>query len=266
MLKDWVFDLRGKEIVFTGKIDDYLREDLAAIAGRLGAKVKSDIGSTTDVLVRGFSSQWKYGDYGNREKQVAAMQRAGHRIVIIDGGGFHGLRSRLPAPTIKPNVPDIVARRSASKGGALGAPYRLGQFAEPVQLSGDYFKDPDAVERGLRAHSATQDALARHIEALGFTPLSAFDRDCKFDLAWDSQDGSCGVAEIKSLTIDNEIFQIRHGLGQILDYGLRLRTRGFTPRLFLVLEKQPQRSAHWSALCSGHGVTIAFDPSFQSVT
>lgn len=70
---------------------------------------------------------------------------------------------------------------------------------------------------------------------------------------------------MKSLTIENEIFQIRHGLGQVLDYGFRLRTRGFEPQLFLVLERQPERVEHWSSLCTESGVTLTFAPEFAEV-
>lgn len=263
---DWVYDLHGKEVVFTGKDDEYERSDLAAIARRMGASVKGDVGNSTDILVRGYSPRWKFGDYGNREQQVARMQRWGHRIAIVDMAGFHGLRSGYPAPTIAPHVPDVPARLEASSGGTLGAPYRPGQFAEPVSLSGDYFRDPDTVDRGLQAHSTTQDALAHHIEALGHTPLSAFYAECNFDMAWDSQGGTCGVAEVKSLTTDNEILQIRLGLGQVLDYGLRLRTRGFDPSLYLVLERAPQRLSHWTVLCTESGVVLTFAPDFDGVS
>lgn len=267
MFEDWVFDLKGKEIVFTGKIEDYDRKhDLVPMAERLGATVKADVGNNTDILVRGFSARWKFGDYGNRENQVARMQRAGHRIVIIDAEGFFGLRSCFPAPTIQPHVPKITARQPVSKGGVLGAPYRPGQFANLVQLSGHFSKDPDAVNRGLQAHSTTQDALAEHVRSIGGTPLSPMGPECNYDLAWDSQDGTHGVAEIKSLTLANEISQVRLGLGQILDYGYRLRKRGFDPRLHLVLETFPAGYTHWSGLCQSQGVSLVIAPKFQSVT
>lgn len=74
------------------------------------------------------------------------------------------------------------------------------------------------------------------------------------------------MAEVKSVTTDNEIFQIRHGLGQVLDYGLRLRTRGFDPRLYLVLERAPQRLRHWTDLCTQSAVALSFAPDFYGVS
>lgn len=264
---EWVYDLRGKEVVFTGAIPDYSEAELTEIAiSTLGvSRVKDDVAKySTDILVRGSSARWKYGGYGNKEKQVAEMQRAGHHIQIIDAEGFFGLRSSLPAPALKPNVPEAPARANASEGGAVGAPYRLSSFTGPFLGDGAHYRDPDAMERGLRAHSATQDTLAVLLSNVGLTPLSAFDKQCNFDIAWHLTDGTVGVAEVKSNTKDNEVFQVRHGLGQVLDYGHRMEGRGFHPKLFLVLEREPQ-GAHWQELCSAHDVTLTWGPIFTGV-
>lgn len=267
MTSEWVYDLAGKEVVFTGKIEGYEEEEPAEIALRLGAsRVKEWVNkSTTDVLVRGRSARWKYGDFGKKEKQAAEMQSAGHRIQIIDEEGFFGLRSGIPAPAMSPNVPDSAARADADQGGAVGAPYRAGLFAGPFQDDGEHYRDPDVMERGLRAHSATQDALANLLKIQGLTPLSSFDRECNFDLAWRFADGSVGVAEVKSNTAMNEAFQIRHGLGQVLDYGYRMRDRGFTPQLFLVLEQEPKQQGHWMTLCATAAVTLTWAPKFRGL-
>ncbi|MET3206242.1 UNVERIFIED_ORG: hypothetical protein ABIB21_003061 [Arthrobacter sp. UYEF13] len=97
------------------------------------------------------------------------------------------------------------------------------------------------------------------------TPLSPFDRTCNYDIAWQLQDGTYGVAEVKSNTEENEAFQIRHGLGQVLDYGHRLKGRGFKPKPFLVLERKPGET-HWKALCAEHGFTLTWGPLFPSIT
>ncbi|MFJ5695971.1 BRCT domain-containing protein [Arthrobacter sp. NPDC093125] len=267
MTSEWVYDLRGKEVVFTGKFESFNEVELTKIAERLGAsRVKEWVNkSSTDVLVRGWSPHWKYGRYGSKEKQVAEMLRAGHHIQIIDTEGFFGLRSHYPAPALKPNVPDAPARADAAEGGVVGAPYRAGAFAGPLQGDGEHYRDPDIMERGLKAHSATQDKLAELIGLHGLTPLSPFDKACNFDLAWEGEDGSVGVAEVKSITEGNEAFQVRHGLGQVLDYGHRLRGRGFRPKLFLVLEAKPKDAAHWKPLCADHDVTLVFGPHFAGI-
>jgi hypothetical protein len=266
MASEWVYDLRGKEVVFTGGFDGYIKAELAKIARDLGARNVSGWvnQSTTDVLVRGRSPRWKYGDYGEREKQVADMQTAGHHIQLIDEAGFLGLRSHYPAPTLQPHVPDAPARANAMEGGLAGAPYRPAGLAGPLQGDGEHYRDPDIMERGLQAHSRTQNKLAELLGLHGLTPLSPFDKRCNFDLAWYFTDGTVGVAEIKSNTAENEAFQIRHGLGQVLDYGHRMKARGFRPKLFLVLERKPQE-AHWKSLCTTQDVTLTWAPFFAGI-
>lgn len=121
------------------------------------------------------------------------------------------------------------------------------------------------MDRGLKAHTATQDALADLLSSSGLTPLSSFDKRCHFDLAWTIDDGAVGVAELKSNTEANEAFQVRHGLGQVLDYGHRMKGRGFRPKLFLVLERKPRAANHWTALCASHDVTLTWAPLFSGV-
>ncbi|MPY12099.1 BRCT domain-containing protein [Arthrobacter bussei] len=266
MASGWIYDLQGKEIVFTGKIEGYSEEELTNVAVKLGARVKEWISrSSTDVLVRGWSPRWMYGNYGKKEKQAADMQHAGHHIQIIDAEGFLGLRSHFPAPAVKPNVPGAPARAQAASGGVAGAPYRAGSFADPLEDDGDHYRDPDNMERALKAHAATQDALADLLILRGLTPLSPFDKKCNFDLAWQLDENIIGVAEVKSITEGNEALQVRHGLGQVLDYGHRMRDRGFHPKLYLVLEKKPQDARHWAALLSRHEITLTWAPSFPGL-
>lgn len=267
MTNEWVYDLQGKEVVFTGKFEGYVKADLAKIARDLGARnVAGWVNqSTTDLLVRGWSPAWKYGDFGEKEQQVADLQAAGHHIQLIDAAGFQSLRSYYPAPALEPHVPGVPASAKATEGGVVGAPYRPGCFAGPLQGDGEHYRDPDIMERGLKAHSATQDKLADLLSLHGLTPLSPFDRTCNFDLAWHFDDGTVGIAEVKSNTDGNEAFQIRHGLGQVLDYGHRMKGRGFSVKLFLVLEKKPQESIHWKPLCAELGVSLTWGPFFTGV-
>jgi hypothetical protein len=90
-------------------------------------------------------------------------------------------------------------------------------------------------------------------------------KTCNFDLAWELDDGTVGIAEVKSNTEGNEAFQVRHGLGQVLDYGHRVNGRGFLPKLFLVLEAKPRDPAHWKALCAAHDVTLTWAPWFAGI-
>ena len=117
--------------------------------------------------------------------------------------------------------------------------------------------DPALVERALRGHAATQNALARFIEALSSEPLSPVGGDPAFDLAW-RHGGIVYVAEIKSRTAGNEERQMRLGLGQVLRY--RQMLHGHTSSLglcsYLKRNRWTSRGAsfahRWTFFCVGH--------------
>lgn len=263
MTHRWLHDLVDKEVVFTGDNEGYEEWELVKIAVDLGARrVSDDCNLTTNVLVRGHSTRWKYGDYGKKEKKVAAMQQEARDVVIIDLAGLLALRRGAPAPTLAPNVPDAPARQSAGAGGDFGAPYQVVGSLDDIQGSPVVLRDLEEVDRGRREHFATQDALADVVAAAGLQPRMRPDPQCNYDLAWQEPDGTVVVAEVKSLTVDNELFQLRHGLGQVLDYGHRLEQRGFRTRCLLVLERKPVAVEHWLALCARSGVTLTWAPAF----
>jgi hypothetical protein len=264
MVRTWLYDLKGREVVFTGRFSGgHSEAELAALARRLGAsRVSEDCNLTTNVLVRGQSGHWKHGAYGRKEEKVAAMQSSGKDVVIIDLGGLLALRDGLPAPVLQPHVPEAAARLSAAEGGLAGAPYRRRLSPEPVDGSGDYFRDPDRMDRALAAHSKTQEALAQAVRAAALEPLSPMEQSCNYDLAWMGLDGQLVVAEVKSLTQANELFQVRHALGQVLDYAYSLSGRGFRVRPLVVLETAPQRREHWMGLCHSRRVDLTWGPDF----
>jgi hypothetical protein len=261
--EQWVYSIDGKEVVFTGDHPGYDEAELAQLCLDYGAgRVSDDCNLTTNLLVRGRSGRWKYGQYGKKEAKAARMQADGRDIAIIDLAGLLGLVEGVPAPALPPNVPEAPARAHAAVGGVAGAPYRGGQYAAPVQGTGVSFRDPDRVERGLRAHTSTQDGLRELLDLVGYEPLRAFDRTCNYDIGWHDLDGRLCVAEVKSLTTDNEAWQVRHGIGQVLDYALRLERRGFVCRPYVVVEKKPSQADHWQELCQRHGVVLTWAPDF----
>jgi hypothetical protein len=75
--------------------------------------------------------------------------------------------------------------------------------------------DPALVERGLKGHADTQNELARILREAGLDPRSRRPQEPNFDLAWDAR-GTVFVAEVKSITDQNEEEQLRLGLGQVL--------------------------------------------------
>jgi hypothetical protein len=95
------------------------------------------------------------------------------------------------------------------------------------------------VERGLQGHAETQNALAAALAADRIEPRSPRADESNFDLAWE-RNGVVYVAEVKSITPQNEERQLRLGLGQVLRYRSLLRTVGHDVRAVLVAENEPQ--------------------------
>jgi hypothetical protein len=123
--------------------------------------------------------------------------------------------------------------------------------------------DPDLVGRGNRAHRRTRNALAAYIKSLGIEPLDPSRSDPPFDLAWWKGD-VLYVAEVKSLTRENEQHQLRLGLGQLLYYCHLLRVRAEHVIPVLVPEQEP-RDPEWGQLCKALSIRLAFPPDFESL-
>ena len=74
------------------------------------------------------------------------------------------------------------------------------------------------------------------------------------------------VAEVKSLTEQNETVQLRLGLGQVLHYRHELESLcpGRTVRPLLVVARRPTGSA-WPGLCERLGIVLSWPPDFPGV-
>lgn len=123
--------------------------------------------------------------------------------------------------------------------------------------------DPDIVGRGYRAHEHTCNALAAHLKSLGIRPLEQEKWDPPFDLAW-RKEGTLYVAEVKSLTRENEAHQLRLGLGQLLYYSHLLRKRADHVVPVLTPEREP-RDPEWAQLCNALSIRLAFPPDFEAL-
>jgi hypothetical protein len=124
--------------------------------------------------------------------------------------------------------------------------------------------DPDKVDRGNRAHTDTQNALADFLRESGIEPLAALNGDAEFDLAWEVGD-VIYVAEVKSITTANEEKQLRLGLGQVLRYQHHLRAGGRHVIAVLVPERQPSDMS-WEQTCAGLGVVLTWPGCFERLT
>jgi hypothetical protein len=145
----------------------------------------------------------------------------------------------------------------------LGSDYR--EANENATTAGrDPFEiDPSLVDRALRGHATTQNALANYLRSQHLTPRSPLPGEPQFDLGW--LDGQLlFVAEVKSLTERNEEQQLRLGLGQVLRYRNLLADRHRTVIAVLTLERAPSDQS-WLALCSELGVRLTWPPSFSGI-
>lgn len=107
-------------------------------------------------------------------------------------------------------------------------------------------RDPGAVGRAFAGHARTQDHLAEFLERRGILALSPAQSPVQFDLAWELA-GRMWVAEVKSLSKQNETVQIRLALGQVIDYAWRLTERyRRSVRKVVALERSPEDPA-WGA-------------------
>ena len=120
--------------------------------------------------------------------------------------------------------------------------------------------DPNLVDRGLRGHAATQNALAALVAARGWEPRSPSAREPQYDLAWLVGD-VIHVAEVKSLTPANQERQLRLGLGQVLRYADVIRRAGNLCVPVLAVEQRPTDPS-WLALCEDLGVRLCWPPTF----
>jgi hypothetical protein len=142
----------------------------------------------------------------------------------------------------------------------LGDEYRPAD-EEAASAERDPFAiDPALVERGIRGHAITQNALASYLRSLGLEPLSPRMEDPNFDIAWRNGE-RVFVAEIKSLTNANEEKQLRLGLGQVLRYAQQMRRLGSVSPVLLV-ERRPSDES-WSLLCREIGVILVWPDIFE---
>jgi hypothetical protein len=137
----------------------------------------------------------------------------------------------------------------------LGASYRT---AQPSPVPGGrqpFTVDPVFVERGLRGHADTQNALAQALREAGLDPRSPGPAGPNFDLAWEN-DGVVFVAEVKSITDNNEEEQLRLGLGQVLRYRQELASLGYEQVTAVLVPERSPRDTTWRDLCTELGVVL----------
>jgi hypothetical protein len=137
----------------------------------------------------------------------------------------------------------------------LGAPYRQVPVIELSRDRDPFSVDPALVERGLRGHTDTQNELAVVLSNAGIEPRRGLPPGPNFDLAW-QKDGTVFVAEVKSVTAENEENQLRVGLGQVLRYRQHLSALGHDRVVAVLVPERQPRDPSWRELCQEVGVLL----------
>ena len=180
--------------------------------------------------------------------------------------------NKLPAAVVRvlPELAEAAATAVTSftsgrtTTGGLGSNYRVATVNSLPSVRDPFTVDPAVVERGLKGHADTQNALAAAIEAAGCVPRSAQPGEPNFDIAWE-QNGVIYVAEVKSLTDLNEERQLRLGLGQVLRYRDLMRGQRDSAICAVLVPERIPRDPSWNRLCDELGVILATAPGFESL-
>jgi len=121
-----------------------------------------------------------------------------------------------------------------------------------------FSRDPQVVDRGLAGHENTVVSLARWLRDQGVSATTA--GAVNYDLEW-TVNGQQYVAEVKSLRDQNELSQIRLGIGEVLDFSYQLG--GAIP--VLVVEQEPVRVDRWMEVCRGAGIRLVWPGSLDEI-
>ncbi|MDG4857119.1 hypothetical protein P8605_02920 [Streptomyces sp. T-3] len=141
----------------------------------------------------------------------------------------------------------------------IGCQYRPASETVALSVSPPNLPDPHLVERSLKSHRKLQNDLAAAAKKRGMAVRSPLveENEPEFDVAWFNSKGVLTVCEVKSLTNENEIRQLRAGIGQLLDYHDQLRNEAMEVRAVLWVEREPSES-RWLALCTRIGIKLAW--------
>jgi hypothetical protein len=161
---------------------------------------------------------------------------------------FHALATAAGQASLDAQVPPGPAAM-------LGTEYREATVSPLPSERQPFTVDPALVERGLKGHADTQNELARILRQAGIEPRSRLPYEPNFDLAWEAK-GAVFVAEVKSVTDQNEEEQLRLGLGQVLRYRYRLRELGHERVVAVLVPERKPRDLSWIDLCHEHGVIL----------
>jgi len=147
--------------------------------------------------------------------------------------------------------------RIAMDGGDLGRTYRPANETPDIARTSQSGPDPDIAGRGLQAHNTTQNALAEAVTRAGYDPRSPSPDEPDYDLAWLANE-AVHVAEVKSITAENEERQLRIAIGQVVRYRHQLAAdEDRRVQAVIALERHPYDET-WLDLCNRQGIILAW--------
>jgi hypothetical protein len=229
---------------------------------------------TLDEQVRNFITDVREGSIGRRSdngsSNVSRVTRGGVRLIWEElHGGQPAKVLYFARALVLGAVPELVELQDGRL--QLRRPNESQRQERPTYVPADehaasanrapFEVDPDKVDRGTQGHARTQNALAAFVQSRGLVPRPPGSGDPLFDLAW-SVGPRLFVAEVKSITSENEERQLRLGLGQVLRYAHLLASRENVVVPVLALESVPGDRT-WVGLCQSLGVILTWPGAFQ---
>lgn len=175
--------------------------------------------------------------------------------------GFNNTVLRHIFEEISPDVAARVAAIFPEESKVLGRSFVATAPPADVAALQPFDVDPNAVDRALRAHHDTVQALASWVRSIGWEPRLPRPDEPQYDLAWESKD-AVYVAEVKSTTTETREMQLRLGLGQVLRYRQQLSRRGKKVVAWLVAESAVP-DASWATACADVGVRLTWPTAFR---
>lgn len=252
------FDFDGATVLLVGKVEDqavfvlwdaYLYENFTW---------SGNVQVRTEVIEEALAT----GTIQTQERRL----RLGVETVIVAPAFLlaEAILMRMPAGGPAGDLPPAAAPPPPTPAWG-GRPYVVPPRGDgPPEPETRVFQfDPNLLDRGTNAHKDVQDQLAAAIRAHGLVPLSPEAGDPDFDAAWVEGDVAF-IAEVKSLTDDNEEKQLRLGLGQLLSYLYRLEWAVGEVQGVLAVEREPT-APYWLGLCATHNVILTWPDGFPGL-
>jgi len=220
---------------------------------------------------------WDPTPHVNRGTRASLYSKWSAIRLAADKGWYEHINSkseRVIAADLS-RLPDYVLMLTVGQGAQarpplqlaaseLGVPFQQRQRHPLVTPITPYIVDSERVERANQAHEDTVAKLASFLVQNHYQPRSPGKDDPEYDLAWEVG-LTRFVAEVKSLSDDNEDKQLRLGLGQTLWYRYLLGLVGVPVLGLLVAERQPRDLYHWRGVCAQSGVLLVWPESFGDI-